>query len=172
MAHPLVATSAFSRRAKHSRIVGLGVFVVSAGLVSFGPGINGGYFFDDFLYVYLPSAGSWTDFFGRASGTSHAYRPLEAIILSWIQNHFGWSTWPIHALCFSLHSALAMLTYATARILGLTSLQAGIATIFLMVSQSTVSAVLGNDCLSQVLATTFGFASTFLFWRLRTQHPN
>jgi len=119
----------------------------------------GPYFGDDLLYIFQGWPLDWRYFFTHLGYDPHAYRPLQNFTLAAIQSWFGWETWPIHSIAFLVHACLCGLIFVAARRLKFSMMQAAVAMAFAMLWQFAAGSVVGNDALSQLASTLFGFAS-------------
>lgn len=138
--------------------------------VLYAPGLRGAYYGDDLMFV-RPLHGDLLGPFLHANPETGWYRPIEAILLGTIQDRFGLDTTPIHLLALGLHVVVALLVARLAMRIGL-GRDAALASAFTFaISQACASAVLGNDTLSQLLATTFGMFAVLLFAGSREAAP-
>jgi len=134
------------------------------GAVIYQPGIQGKYFADDYKFFFSPAPSNPFHFFvNKNPNSSYAYRPIEATFLLFVQTNFGMQTWPIHAAQLALHIFISWLVFVWMRRNGFGSQAAILGSLFMLVSQANVSAVAGNDTLSQVASTLFGSACMWLF---------
>ncbi|HWE51155.1 MAG TPA: hypothetical protein VG273_15290 [Bryobacteraceae bacterium] len=132
-------------------------------LLLYFPYLNAGYFSDDFLFYYNSPPAHLYSYFSSTGAVAHAYRPLEAIVLTIIQERFAFQTWPIHALAVSALMILCALVIAAAARLGYSPAEGALAGALVLVTQVGPPAVLGNDTLSQAMSSLLGFSSVFLF---------
>lgn len=137
------------------------VILAILGAALYAAGFHAGYYADDFLFVHLDRAPRVLSHFLHSGAGTHWYRPIEAGILDQIQARFGLETWPIHALALAGHVALAWLVWAGMASLGFGPVAARGGSLLMLVSQAAVSAVAGNDTLSQVMCTLFGTLSLY-----------
>jgi len=93
------------------------------------------------------------------------FRPIESAFLNVVQTHFRTNALPIHLVALSMHMLLALLIFVFVIDAGFSKLTATLACALMMVSQANVWAVLGNDTLSQVAGTLFGWVSLWLLYR-------
>jgi hypothetical protein len=97
---------------------------------------------------------------------------LETFLLSIIQRLFGMETLPIRLSEIAFHSLLAWLIFVSMVKWGFTSLQAIIASLFMLCSQANAMAVLSNDTFSQISGAFFGSLTLLLlsesFWIAET----
>jgi hypothetical protein len=146
------------------------IFFIFMALALYLPYIPIDYYADDFVLVFAnPSAPPW-HFFSQP--TKAVYRPIEAVLLALIQQHFSMNTYPLNLLQLTLHLSLCMVIYVAMVGLGLSHLQATLGSCFMLVSQANVHAVLSNDTLSQVSSTLFGSASIWLAYRADSAHDD
>jgi len=140
------------------------VFFFLITLSVYFPGINTPFYGDDFL-VAIPKPTLNLFYYFTVPNDENSYRPLESMIQAVFQTFWGLNTVPLHLLSFALHALLALIVVKLllqCRFDKVTSFMGGL---FVLVSQSCVSAILGNDSLSQVMSGTFGFISLLLFSR-------
>jgi hypothetical protein len=139
----------------------LGVFVWAYSL-----GIDTPYYADDFKF-YFPALGmNWADHFVETGPTTGFYRPLQNAILTLIQQVAGSNPVPVHALTLAVHLGVVVLVYRGSRWIGASDTQAIFAAALMAVAQAGAAAVLGNDTLSQVGATLFGYLSLWGYGRV------
>ncbi len=142
--------------------------VFCAAIVLYWPALHAGYFSDDFLFFFTSPPAHLYDYFFRVGAAIHAYRPLEAIILTFVQQHFGFETMPIHLLALACHAGLVCLVLAAARLMRLGAVETTVAGAAMFFAQVTAPAVIGNDTLSQSASAFFGCLSVFLLWQRGT----
>ena len=135
------------------------------GLIIYAPFLRAPYFSDDLLFYFKPPAPHWYTYFVTVGPALQAYRPLEAAILTQIQLHFGFETWPIHVISLAALTLLSGLTWLTAVELGYSSVAAYLSCAIVVISQIAEPAVLGNDTMSQAASALLGAAGAYLFWR-------
>jgi hypothetical protein len=133
-----------------------------ASLVLYWPGLRGGYFSDDLLFFFYSPPAHWWSYFATRGAAAQAYRPLEAIILTSIQQHFRFNTVPIHLLSLAAHAGLACAVIGAARRLRLRAAETALACAFMLLAQVAAPAVLGNDTLSQSASALLGVWSALL----------
>jgi hypothetical protein len=134
------------------------------GTVIYMPGIQGKYFADDYKFFFSPKPSNPLHFFGNKNpNNSYAYRPLEATFLLFVQTNFDTRTWPIHVTQLALHILISWLVFVWMRRNRFGSQAAILGSLFMLVSQASVSAVAGNDTFSQVASTLFGSACLWFF---------
>lgn len=145
----------------HGAAVWLGCWMLlfAAAAALYWPGLRGGYFSDDLLFFFNSPPAHLYDYFAIRGAAAQAYRPLEAIILTLIQQRFWFNTLPIHLLSLAGHAALICAVLAAGRRLASRTAEIVPACAFMLVAQVGAPAVLGNDCLSQVASTLFGSLS-------------
>ncbi|MBV8902623.1 MAG: hypothetical protein JOZ22_03230 [Acidobacteriia bacterium] len=136
------------------------LFCASAAL--YWPGLRGGYFSDDLLFFFYSPPPHWWDYFATRGAAAQAYRPLEAIILTAIQQRFWFNTLPIHLLSLAAHAGLICAVLMAARRLALKPVDKLLACAFGLVAQVNAPAVLGNDTLSQSASAMLGSWSVLL----------
>jgi hypothetical protein len=129
------------------------------------PALHAGYFSDDFLFFATDPPEHLYDYFFRVGAAIHAYRPLEAIILTVTQQHLRFETLPIHLLALACHAGLVCVVLAAARAFRFGTAETVIAGALMLFAQVSAPAVLGNDTLSQSASAFLGALSAFLFWR-------
>ncbi len=135
-------------------------------LVLYGPGLNGQRYGDDL--GFLAPASVHHPFFHFVGPHPHHpwYRPIEATVITLAQQTVGYATWPVHGLVFWLHALLALGVARAVLKLGFSGPQAAVAAAFLIVCQTAVLAVEGNDTVSQVLGALAGNAALWWFYQL------
>lgn len=147
------------------------VVLVLTGIVIYLPGIGTHYYADDF--AFLMDTSSFADFyryFARAVPWINYYRPFQASFLWLVQKTAGPDTTAIHLVQLVLNALLAGLVFSAIRKLGFSPRHAGLGSMFMVVSQANVHAVLSNDTFSQVCSTLFGFLSVcFVYERLHSR---
>jgi hypothetical protein len=164
--HAAAAMDATAARRDSSRSGWIWLVLLAAvGALCYAPGLAGGYFADDFLFVQFEQAPRVLEHFLRVREGVAWYRPIEAAILDHVQARFGFVTLPIHLMALAAHVAVAWLVWAGLLGLGLPSAQARGGSLLVLVSQAGVAAVLGNDTLSQVLCTLGGVFSLYALHR-------
>ena len=136
-----------------------------AAVALYWPALHAGYFSDDFLFFATNPPAHLYDYFFRVGAAIHAYRPLEAIILTVTQQHLRFETLPIHLLALACHAGLVCVVVAAARLFRLGTVETVIAAAVMLFAQVSAPAVLGNDTLSQSASAFLGALSAFLFWR-------
>lgn len=93
------------------------------------------------------------------------YRPIEATFYGIVQSTLGLATWPNQVAQIALLTVLAILVFKFVRHLGFNQWQAGIGSVFVIISQANVYPVVSNAIFSQNASTLAGFASMFLLYR-------
>jgi hypothetical protein len=152
----LPESSPWSRTTVVAALLVLGAGI---GAWAYAPGIDVPYYGDDFQ-LYFPALGmEWTDHFVRTGPTTGFYRPLQNAVLSVIQSAAGMNPVPVHVLTLLLHVGTVAVVYEGSRWIGASRVQAVVATVLMAVAQINAAAVLGNDTLSQVGSTLFGYLS-------------
>jgi len=153
----------------------LWLFWFAASLLLYWPGLRAGYFSDDLLFFYYSPPRHLWDYFAQRGAAAQAYRPLEAIILSLIQQKFRFETLPIHLLSLSAHAGLCCIVWTAARKLEFRPIERWFACILMLVAQVGVPALLGNDTLSQSASAFLGSLSALflaaIWWRERERDP-
>lgn len=129
------------------------------------------YFADDFGLVFEKPWSKLWYFFNHMAPHGVFYRPIEASLLALVQAVWGMNTYPIHLIQITMHSLLCGFVYWTILYLGFSKTKAIIGSLFLVVSQANVMAVLSNDTVSQVMGTVFGFTSIFLLYYTLMNRP-
>jgi hypothetical protein len=66
------------------------------------PNLHAGYFSDDFLFFFDSPPAHLYNYFSQMGAAAHAYRPIEAIVLTIIQKHFRFDTFPNISSRFAL----------------------------------------------------------------------
>lgn len=137
-------------------VAGWWALVFGACLVLYWPGLRGGYFSDDLLFFFNSPPAHLYDYFATRGAAAHAYRPLEAMILTVIQQRFWFNTLPIHLLSLAAHAGLVCAVLVAARRLRLNAAETLLAGAFMLTTQVGAPAVLGNDTLSQSASALLG----------------
>ncbi len=146
-------------------LIALGIL----GFLTFLRGIDISYYADDFVFFSdLSCADGFDHFLGKGRFRGF-YRPIEAALLTCIQEYYGVNTIPIHIINISLHALLSFLVFTVLLKLDFSRAQAAFGALFMLLSQANASAILGNDTLSQVSATFFGCFS-LLFLHVALDH--
>jgi hypothetical protein len=147
-----------------AELLGCWTALMGACLLLYWPGLRAGYFSDDLLFFFYAPPRHLYDYFAFRGAAAQAYRPLEAIILTLIQQHYRFETLPIHLISFGAHAGLCCGVLAAGRRLGLGQIQRWTACAFMLVAQVSAPAVLGNDTMSQsVSAFLGGLSALFLY---------
>lgn len=155
---------------KVTAVLATWALLFAASLVLYWPGLRAGYFSDDLLFFFNSPPRHLFDYFATRGAAAQAYRPLEAIILTLIQQHFRFETLPIHLLSLGSHAGLCCVVLTAGRRFGLRPFENWTACLFMLVAQVGAPAVLGNDTLSQSASAFFGGLSMlflYFLWRER-----
>jgi hypothetical protein len=139
--------------------------VFCSAVLLYWPALHAGYFSDDFLFFFTNPPAHLYDYFFRVGAAIHAYRPLEAILLTVTQQHLRFETMPIHLTALACHAGLVCVVIAAARALRFGLVETVTAAAAMLFAQVTAPAVLGNDTLSQSASAFLGCLSAFLLWR-------
>jgi hypothetical protein len=126
------------------------------------PGLKIKYYGDDFEFVFLSPSTKIFYFLSHSNPYNGFYRPIQATFATVIQTYFGLNTLPIHVTQIFLHLLLSWLIFVFMNRMAFSRLQAALGSLFMLVSQTNVYAVLGNDTLSQISGTLFGCCSIWL----------
>lgn len=137
-------------------ITGAWLLFFAATLALYWPFLNAPYFSDDFLFVFTAPPAHFYNFFFIPGPVGHAYRPVEAIILTWIQAHYGLNTIAIHLVSMAAHAALCCAIWVLAVRIGLSRIQTVLACCLMLVTQVGPGALLGNDSMSQAMSSALG----------------
>lgn len=151
-------------RAAVTAVLAAWALLFIASLALYWPGLRAGYFSDDLLFFFNSPPRHLLDYFLTRGAAAQAYRPLEAIILSFIQQHFRFETLPIHLLSLSAHAGLCCAVLGAGQRLGFRRFENGVACLFMLVAQVGAPAVLGNDTMSQSASVFFGGLSTLALY--------
>ena len=127
------------------------------------PFLDAPYFGDDLLAFFALDhpAHLWGYFF-HVGSMDHAFRPIESALLTVIQQRFWLNTIPIHLASIALHACLCGMTAYLAVRLGCACGETLLAAVLTAVSPEMATALLGNDCMSQVLSGTFAMLCVML----------
>ncbi len=126
------------------------------------PYLGAPYFSDDFALYFTSPPPHLYEYLWMPGAFSHLYRPLEAMILTVIQQRFGFNTTPIHLISFAAHASLCTMVYAVSFRIGLGGLVAGCSALLMLVSQLGGPALLGNDTMSQAMSAALAAASVLI----------
>lgn len=151
----------FAQWGAAAALPGLWACWFAASLVLYWPGLRAGYFSDDLLFFFNSPPRHLWDYFAMRGAAVQAYRPIEAVILTLVQQKFRFETLPIHLLSLSAHAGLCCVVWAAARRLGFRAVERWLACIFMLIAQVGAPAVLGNDTLSQSASAFLGGLSAF-----------
>ncbi|HUI29183.1 MAG TPA: hypothetical protein VLX91_03120 [Candidatus Acidoferrales bacterium] len=138
----------------------------AVGFASYWVGLHGAYYADDFKLVFPNPSSKIFYFFSHPNPNSSFYRPLEWMVVSIVQWLAGMNTFPIHLIILICHIALSYLVFIAAFRLTESQPVAWLSSGYMLLSQANAMAVLGNDMLSQVCGTLFGFISIWYFYRV------
>lgn len=127
----------------------------------YSPCLDGGWFADDFPFLYEHPREHLFRYFSEANPHGY-YRPIEACSLAWSQWLFGETTVPIHLLVLAIHVGLAILVFRVISHTGAKPLKAWLGALYMLLAQTSVYAVTGIDTISQTLGTAAGALS--LWW--------
>ena len=129
------------------------------------PGISSKMFGDDFERAYVNPAQKIFYYYVNCDPNFSWYRPLPCSIFAISQTLWGLSTIPTHIIQILTHIFLCIVIYEVLKHLKTDILSVSVALAFAVCSQVNVSAINGNDTLTQVFSATFGFsAAAFLFF--------
>jgi len=126
------------------------------------PFLHAPYFGDDLQVFFAldPPSHLWGYFLHIETGTmDHAYRPIEAVLLTLIQQHFWLNTVPIHVISIVVHACFCGMTAFLGLRLGLRNGEVALATLLTSISPEMATTLLGNDCMSQALSGMFSLLS-------------
>jgi hypothetical protein len=148
----------------NTALFGWWLLLFGASLLLYGPGLRAGYFSDDLLFFFYSPPLHLYQYFAARGASAQAYRPLEAIILTLIQQRFRFDTLPIHLISLGAHAGLCCTVLAAARRLELSGVERWVACASLLVAQVGAPAVLGNDTMSQTVSTFLGTLSIYFLY--------
>lgn len=131
--------------------------LIGFGVYHSGLGIQ--YYNDDYQFVFDSPSSKILHYFTHNNQFNNFYRPIQAAFLAVVQTLLDTSTLPIHVTQILLHILLSWLIFSYMKRLGLSMTQAALGSVFMLVSQANVHAVLSNDTLSQIGGTAFGCVS-------------
>lgn len=133
---------------------------------------------DDYEWVISNPGSKLLYYFTHANPFTRFYRPIQMSTSALFQTYFGWAdTFPNHVFQLALHIGLCYLLFIWMRKLGWSRLQSALASWFMLIAQTNVLTVAGNDTGSEVTSTLFGCVALWLFYSaLRTdstvsRHP-
>jgi hypothetical protein len=135
-----------------------------AGVVIFARGLGIEYYADDFQFVYAHPIPGPLHFFFHEVPNNAFYRPLQASFIAVVQRTADLNTTPIHLTQLLMHVALCWLVYVAILRLGFARSQAVLGSLFMLIAQVNVHAVMSNDTLSQAGAALFGSASLLVLY--------
>jgi hypothetical protein len=131
-------------------------------LLLYSPFLEAPYFTDDLLFYHPIPPPHLFDFFWMRSPFIAAYRPAEAMILTFIQMRFGLNTMPIHLVSMAAHASLCLMVWIAALRLAFRPFEALFACALMLVTQVGAPALLGNDTMSQATSAALGGAACLL----------
>ncbi len=131
------------------------------------PVLSGGYFGDDFQFVFENPSSTVLGAFARLHPYG-LYRPIEFSAASLAKVAFGDTTLPLHVLNLIVHAGLVVLCVRILAGLRAPKYAPFLASAWLVTSQSNAAALGGNDTLSLVLGTLTG---TMAAWWLCPLKP-
>jgi hypothetical protein len=135
-------------------LIGIGVYAAGMSIPYYG---------DDYQTVFdLSPQWSFWSFFARNIPESGFYRPIQNSVLWLIQQAYGLNTLPIHTLQLAMHVSLSWLVFMFMRDLKVSGTMAALGSLTMLTAQTNGAALLGNDTMSQVMSTLFGFLSLYL----------
>jgi hypothetical protein len=129
------------------------------------PFLHAPYFGDDLevFFALDPPSHLWEYFLHFQTGVmDHAYRPIEAVLLTLIQQHFWLNTVPIHLISIAAHACLCGMTAFLGFRLGMKCREVVLAALLVTISPEMATTLLGNDCMSQALSGMFSLLSIVL----------
>jgi hypothetical protein len=114
------------------------------------------YFGDDFQWFFpKPSDMLFGNFFHRAPDNNW-YRPLQSMVLAFIQMMWGADTLPIRVVHLLLQASIGVLIFRVLRYWKVSFASSLIAALYFAVSQAATFAVICNDTMSQMMGSLFG----------------
>jgi hypothetical protein len=114
------------------------------------------YFGDDFQWFFPnPSDMLFGNFFHSAPDNNW-YRPLQSMVLAFIQILWGANTLPIRVVHFLLQASMGVLIFHVLRYWKASFGSSVIAALYFAVSQAATFAVICNDTSSQMMGSLFG----------------
>jgi hypothetical protein len=123
------------------------------------------YFGDDFQWFFPnPSDMLFGNFFHRAPDNNW-YRPLQSMVLAFIQMLWGADTLPIRVVHFLLQASMGILIFRTLQYWKVSFASSLIATLYFAVSQASVYPVIANDMVSQMMGSLFGVLTLWNIYR-------
>ena len=140
------------------------ILLVIIGFIIYFIGLNIQYYGDDFQFVHSSPSSKIFHHFVSAHPINVYYRPIQNSYLALVQSIAGLNTIPVHLMQLFLHILLCSLVYKVVILLGFSRFQAAFGSLFMLVSQANVHAVLSNDTLSQVGGTLFGCLSLWFLY--------
>ncbi len=148
----------------------VGLFVCA--VLIYRNGLHIPYYADDYQRVFTNPGEALSQSFSEANFYDHSYRPLETAVLAFVQINWDWDTLPFRLINILLHAAGALLVFHALRFWKINIWCAYGAALFVIVSQLSAAAVLGNDTQSQITGSLFSALSLWLLYRYKVQSKN
>jgi hypothetical protein len=134
-------------------------------LLIYLPGISSKMYADDFEWVVdNPASNLFFHFFNNDPNINW-YRPLACSVYAVSQALFGFNTVFVHLLQITTHFVLCAAVYNAMEMLGISKKAAIFSVLFLLSSQVGAAAINGNDTLSQVFSSCFGFLGVLYVYK-------
>ncbi|MDP4220123.1 MAG: hypothetical protein Q8916_07435 [Bacteroidota bacterium] len=138
-------------------------FALAIGL--YRNGLHIPYYDDDYQEVFTTPHETLTHAFVISNPFNHFYRPFETAILSAIQFHWNWDTFPLRLVHLLLHAAGVLLVFHMLRTWKVSLVASAIASVFMLASQMSVYAMASNNTVSQLLGAFFSALSIWMLYR-------
>ncbi|MFI5263034.1 MAG: hypothetical protein ACHQM6_00805 [Candidatus Kapaibacterium sp.] len=148
----------------------IGLFALA--VLIYRNGLHIPYYADDYQRVFTNPGEAISQAFSKATISDGSYRPLETIALGIIQKNWGWDTFPFRILSLLFHAAGAFLVFHALRFRKIDFWAAILGAIFVVISQMSAAAVLGNDTQSQITGAFFSALSLWLLYRYNLDSDN
>ncbi len=123
------------------------------------------YFGDDFQWFFpKPSDMLFGNFIHRAPDNTW-YRPLQSMVLAFIQMVWGADTLPIRIVHLSLQASMGVLIFRVLQYWKVSFASSFIAALYFAVTQACVYPVIANDMVSQMMGSLFGALTIWNLYR-------
>lgn len=137
------------------------IILLAIGYLLYSNSIGIPYFADDYQLI-LDSSTSPLYYFYNDIPINHFYRPIQAAFLLLVQKNCGLDTSYIQITQVFLHILLSFFVYIYLKKFKYSTLQAILGSLYMLIAQTSVSPVAGNDTFSQVICAFFGYIALFL----------
>lgn len=139
------------------------ILLIIIGFLLYYPGLQTKPYNDDYHLFSKPADFKpYQSFYKQTPHVYLFYRPLEKFIIWNYQAIFGFDTLPRHITALILHIVLSYMVYSVMITIGLSWQESLLCGLLLLISQSSVSAMVDIDSFSQLLSTFFGCAAIIM----------